>query len=395
MVRFEIMSMDLRNIEKKVASVINNKSVLPLYSSINFTVHDYQVDVCAMDYDNWLQISTKSMCRAIDGSFTISYDDLKDLIKLNGIIEFRSDDNVHINVVCGKRRITILNNQNVIQKDLMPPKMIDIRPVFTSSGKWLLDTIKNLYDFTLIDKNKNNNTLESFCFNMPAMRVEACDTLCIATRSIEENMKISDDKFLLHNTSTKVLKKVIDKKCDGDIIISINDKYIKIVGDDFVYVTKLVQGTYFDIERFMKEMDYGDSFVIDKEDILDTLGYITDVIRTDKNGQPHLVAIKFESDDLFVYAKKSTMYVLEKIDIGGTGGNSRGIFYMMFNPKLLKKSFDLIDLDNPICHYTKESAPLFIGGKEYNVLVLPVTNDKGNMFENMECAILEYKNSVA
>lgn len=390
MMKFTMDAKELKTMMDRGMSVINKKTPAQSLTRLYFQVDENGiVKVWGTDMEHYTEIRSDNAYMTSPGILGIDIDDVKIISKMNGEITLEDvtteDMKVgKINIKCGKKTVTIPRYANT---DVSLPAMDETEAkIIGVKENWLLETITNLAKFT--SNQETNKMMQTFNFNTKAKRIEALDGYRIGMRSLESQKiyNVADDEkdyVKLHNMCVPVFKKLMDKKSESEIIIYQDKKYIRIVGNDFIYVIRRIDGEYFKVDPMIKF--YEDfKFVPERENILSVMKYDLDLIKTAGEDRKPVV-FHSENGNLCTYAYTRKYEAFDELET--SENNMKDDLYIGFNPRFLVDVFEIVDSDNPICLGTNTKAPMMIYGSEYSFLVLPINiavEDKANIKRKFE-----------
>lgn len=379
MLKFTMNAKELKTMIDKGMAAINKKASLPALTRLYFQVEaDGTVKTLGTDYDHYAEISSNNAWNTNPGVFGIDVEDLKIITKMNDDVtleDISTESENKISVKCGKKVVTIPKYENI---DIFLPSMDDTEEhILTMNESWLLETIINLSTYT--SDYEANKLMQVLHFDTTHRRVEALDGHRIGMRTLE-NQKIEKENksVLLHRNCMPVFKKIMNKKSDAEVKMSQDKKYVRIEGNDFTYIIRKVDGDYFKVNQMLTDdADY--SFVADKEKMLSVMKYDCDLVKDFKKP----VVLHSEDGKLYTYMKTIRYEAFDNVETDENAMSDD--LYIGFNPHYLADAFSMVDTDKPVCRGRNNKSPLFIDGKEYSFLVLPV-NIMGDEVENMkEC----------
>lgn len=174
---------------------------------------------------------------------------------------------------------------------------------------------------------------------------------------------------MLASKSVPVLKKLMDKKSKQNVSVSIDKKYLKISGNDFTYMIRLVDGEYFKTDPMLNiECNY--KFKINKDELLEVMKYDSDLI---KDTRKPVVFAMYENK-LYLYCETYKYEAIDKIDAKEVVWSED--LAIKFSPSYFVDVMRIIDVDEPICYGGGSKQPLIIKGNEYKYLICPVFNSE-------------------
>lgn len=300
--------------------------------------------------------------------FGIDIEDIKIISKMSGEItieDITSDKEEKINIKCGKKNVSIPRFENT---DVSLPVLDNGENILDVKENWLSETISNLSVF-VSNREEVNQMMSVFNFNTKEKRVEALWKYMIGMRQLEDDMILKEtenpfETVKLHCRCVPVFKKLLDKKSERKVIISQNDKYVKVESENFTYITKRIDGEYFKVNQMLSdEWDY--KFTANAKKLLEAMKYDADLLKESKLP----VTFHAENGNLYSYASTTRYEAFDEIEVKEKPEKD---FYIGFNPNFLVDVMSIVDSEYPIFYGTKEVCPWIIKGDTYSFLILPV-----------------------
>ena len=335
MMKFTINAKELKAMIDKGMTAINKKHYNPDFKKLYFQIDkDGLLRVLGSNTEQYIEIRSDQAYDVQPGVFGIDIDDIKIVTKMKGNITVEDvttedmGDVGRINIKCGKKTVTIPRYQNV---DIFLPAMDDTEEkILAAKENWLLETLVNLETYT--SDSMNHETMQCFNFNTKDNRIEALDGHRLGMRTLRDQEVYSENR------------------------------------NDFTYVRRKQDGTYFDIEKLLR-FDSNFKFVPDRESMLEMAKYNNELRVSDGKDAP--VVFHSENGQLYSYIKT---YKYEAFDEIATSKNSmKSDLYIAFNPSFIADAFSIVDSDEPECVGTNAKSQIVIKGDEYSFLILPIS----------------------
>lgn len=369
MMKFTMNAKELKTMMDKAVTVVNKKVPVPSLKRLYFSVDDNGVlKILSTDIEHYIEVRTQDAYHTEPGMFGIDIEDIKIISKMSGEITIEdiiTGEEEKINIKCGKKNVSVPRFENT---DVFLPTLVDAENVLNLKENWLLETISNLYVFT--SNAETNQMMNVFNFNTKKKRVETLDGYRIGMRQLEDNtiLKETENPFetvKLHCRCVSVFKKLLDKKSEMEVIISQNDKYVKVESKNFTYVTKRIDDEYFKVEQMLSdEWDY--KFSANAKDLLEAMKYDADLLK----GSKLPVMFHAENGNLYSYASTMRYEAFDEIEVKEKPIKD---FYIGFNPSFLVDVMSIVDSEYPVFYGTKEVCPWIIKGDTYSFLIMPVS----------------------
>lgn len=369
MMKFTMDSKELKIMMDKVMTAVNKKVSAPSLKRLYFSIDDKGIlKILSTDIEHYVEVRTENTYHTEPGMFGIDIEDIKIISKMSGEItieDITSDKEEKINIKCGKKNVFIPRFENT---DVSLPVLDNGENILDVKENWLFETISNLSVF-VSNREEVNRMMSVFNFNIKEKRVEALWKCMIGMRQLEDDMILKEtenpfETVKLHCRCVPVFKKLLDKKSERKVIISQNDKYVKVESENFTYITKRIDGEYFKVNQMLSdEWDY--KFTANAKELLEAMKYDADLLKESKLP----VTFHAENGNLYSYASTTRYEAFDEIEVKEKPEKD---FYIGFNPNFLVDVMSIVDSEYPIFYGTKEVCPWIIKGDTYSFLILPV-----------------------
>lgn len=370
MMKFTMNAKELKTMMDKAVTVVNKKVPVPSLKRLYFSVDNKGVlKILSTDIEHYIEVRTQDAYHTEPGMFGIDIEDIKIISKMSGEItmeDITTGEEEKINIKCGKKNVSIPRFENT---DVFLPVLDNAENILDVKENWLSETISNLSVF-VSNREEVNQMMSVFNFNTKEKRVEALWKYMIGMRQLEDNtiLKETENPFetvKLHCRCVPVFKKLLDKKSEMEVIISQNDKYVKVESENYTYITKRIDGEYFKVNQMLSdEWDY--KFTANAKELLEAMKYDADLLKESKLP----VTFHAENGNLYSYAGTIKYEAFDEIEVKEKPEKD---FYIGFNPNFLVDVMSIVDSEYPIFYGTKEVCPWIIKGDTYSFLVLPVS----------------------
>jgi DNA polymerase-3 subunit beta len=367
--KFTMDSKELKIMMDKVMTAVNKKVSAPSLKRLYFSIDDKGIlKILSTDIEHYVEVRTENTYHTEPGMFGIDIEDIKIISKMSGEItieDITSDKEEKINIKCGKKNVFIPRFENT---DVSLPVLDNGENILDVKENWLFETISNLSVF-VSNREEVNRMMSVFNFNIKEKRVEALWNCMIGMRQLEDDMILKEtenpfETVKLHCRCVPVFKKLLDKKSERKVIISQNDKYVKVESENFTYITKRIDGEYFKVNQMLSdEWDY--KFTANAKELLEAMKYDADLLKESKLP----VTFHAENGNLYSYASTTRYEAFDEIEVKEKPEKD---FYIGFNPNFLVDIMSIVDSEYPVFYGTKEVCPWIINGDTYSFLILPV-----------------------
>lgn len=378
--KFTIHQKELKQLVEKVVTVINKKAAFESLKQVHFKVEPCKLTLWATDLEQFVVVQTSEITNITNAgeeaavwSFAMHMDDIKVLTKLPDFLTLEQIDEHTIQAQSGRKKVRFPSAEE--DKGIAIPTVTK-DAILTVKGNWLLETVTGMESFTSADDSRP--IFQTFHFNTKEKRVEALDTYRLVTRTLENQTIHSVQEYLsdtvrLHNQCVPVFKKLLDKKSENTVDITRNDKYVKVSGNNFTYISRAVEGEYCKVTQMLPTSnDYTVTF--EKENMMEVIKYAIDLKKTDKNDS------KIKGNGIIFYHKDGKWYAYIKTpkytsldEMKTTENTTSKEFCIHFNPSFWADVLNTIDTDTVVCTGMDSSLRgWMVTGEEYQFFVLPI-----------------------
>ena len=142
-------------------------------------------------------------------------------------------------------------------------------------------------------------------------------------------------------------------------------KHAKFQGEDFVYVTKLIEGQFFDVQKFMRGMQESFTIIGEAQEIAGICKEYSSAVKADDR-KPMLFSVRGE--DVHTLLFLSDYCTSDKLDVEGYDLPDN--FCTGFNPRYLKEATEIFD-DKIAISFNRPIDPMKITSGDYKFYILP------------------------
>lgn len=245
-----------------VIGVVERRQPLPILANILLAISGEQVQITASDMEVEL-VSSIKMTTSGKGEITLPARKLLDICRA-------LPDDANIKIKINGERVQILSGKSRFTLATLPPheypiiEMQDAVAEFTI-GQGALKDILEKTAFSMAQQDVryylNGLMLE---MSEAGIRAVATDGHRLALREIDIPMKIKEKKqIIIPRKGVVELIKHLENK-DGDVQVKISNNHIRVMFDDLVFTSKLIDGKFPDYDRVVPEIGK-DVVVADRE----------------------------------------------------------------------------------------------------------------------------------
>lgn len=279
---------ELKNGIEKVERLLH-KSLLPVLDSVLLQAENNKITIIANNLSSALTVDVDG--EVIDpGSILIDKSNFKLIKKLSGILNITSSDNMGmVNVSDEEEKEDVISNTVIIKANrnlkftsILPeqypeiPKDIDSE-AFIISEKVFKDKLKIK---AFVAKGHFRQVFNGVLITGNDM--VACNTHYLARYKLDVENKC-DGQMNIPIQSIEELNKILNNKSSFDLHFYYKKdedemKYIKIVGKEFVYITRLVEGVYPNHNNIIPQSSCT-AVTIEKNILQDSLEFAFEIVK--------------------------------------------------------------------------------------------------------------------
>lgn len=234
---------DFKRAVDKALAVAPKRSALPGLMSIHIVTDKDSVVISASNLESYVKVNVDA--RVLESGET--YLDISDVKKV-----YSFSDTVTITVDDGKFTVSNSKKKSSVfardYKKVFPDFPEEDENTFMKiNGRELADTLAALECFS--SQSDANKMMHSYYFDGVNKRIVAIDGHRIGIRKLPDEF-ISEVEVIIPNNICPHIKKIVTDKHDDIKVKMLGKKFVAFEGKDFTYITRVVAGSYFDINGF-------------------------------------------------------------------------------------------------------------------------------------------------
>ena len=376
MARFTVNSTIFKKTAEKVLTVINKR--LPFQIAVE--VADGKVKMRGMNGDHCLEVTTDSVWNTEDGAMNIFPDDLETIIKLSGDITVTKTEKKTIKVTAGRKNIIL----PIADTDILcMPEVEEENKILQFTEGWLYETLSEMSPFA--SKDRSREIFDSVNLSIRYSQAETADISRVSIRKFPPYSVIGKgENCTLNVMCVHVLKKVLDRKSNSKVVISMDEKHIQFKCKNAVYVIRQMSGTYINTAKLMSNVSEW-RFKVNAEKLCEITEYYGTVAA--RNKVNNFFSFFKYGDKLYSVFLSGTCVVTDELETQDLSFPDD--FCIAFNSLYLAQALKIIDTNYPVIRGTNKSTyPLYIDGKNYSFFILPIKQES-SLAERVKKQIME------
>lgn len=266
--KFEMFGKDFKSLIDRISVFVPKKTYVYSMECVKISASGNTVTVQATDGDDFGTINVYADVYE-DGQTWINLNDLKKITAINDMVLISATPNI-FEVRSGKKTYQIPCREYDEGDYAVFPKVTNNNVMAVLKDKDLLNHLSKLN--VMRSESENNMLLTVFCIDLPKRKIAALDGHRIGVANLVGGQFMDNRRQLLIRGTLYNKLKTIIKKSKNECRISFyaDAKHIMLEGDDWKYVTKVVEGVYFDYEKLINDVKTNPeyTYTFDKAELL-------------------------------------------------------------------------------------------------------------------------------
>ena len=348
---------------RKVLSVVNPRSTLPILNNIFLTAYNDLLNLTSTDLEVSINTSLNATIER-EGEATIPGKTFASIVSMlpEGEVELDTDSNMTTSISCGQAFFKIMG--------LDPaefPRQVD----FEGAQQFVFDkfefakTLRKVGYAVSADPTRMvlNGILLSTRENSIITVATDGRRLTLVEKILDTSESLADTDVILPTKVVNELQKLLIDT--GDVTIKLADSHATFVMDNTVLTSKLIEGTYPDYRQVIPA-SFGKSVILPREEFSNVLNRVS--IVADDDGS----SIKFSlEENLCTLSAASTEIgeAKEPLEISYQGEPVT----ISFNPGYLKDPLKNLECDDITLQFNDEFKPVVVLGDEgFLYVIMPM-----------------------
>ncbi len=356
---------DLMNSINIVLKAVPSKTTMSILECIHIDAYGDEVKLTANDME--LGIETKVKAEIIEkGSIAIDAKFFSEIIRKlpDSEVIIETDSSLQMSITCENAHFKISGKPGEdfsALPDISKDKFIYI-------SQFSLREVIRQTIFSIAPADSSNKVMTGILFEIKDGILKVCslDGHRVSLRKI--NLKESFDylKVIVPGKTLNEISKILNGNVEDEVRIFFTDNHILFEFDYTIVVSRLIEGSYFDVERMLSN-DYETKIKVNKKDFTNCIDRATLLVK-ESDRKPIVFSITDGGIELKIVSAIGSMN--ETIDIEKEGKD----LMIGFNPKFLLDTLKVIDDEYLSIYFLNSKAPMYMKNDEdtYNYLILPV-----------------------
>ena len=367
--KFQMYGREFKTIIDRIGGIVPKKTVLPILETIKITAYDKHVEFQATDTINYAAIEVYANVFE-NGEVRVSLSDLKKALAITDDLTITAKDG-KLDIRSAKKSYELPCKDSYDDSWLQFPDTDNNNILLKQQEKNL---VKHLSVINCTRATQQANTMmTSFFFDLINQKIVTLDGHRIGIANIHGMFSPNRWNFAVDGSVYNCLKSLSGKSKDDEKYIEVyaDKKYVKFIGEDYTYVTKIVEGVFFDYKKIIdpcnNQSDY--AYKLNPKELLKISKEYSKVITND-NRMPMIfynengnVATGIKMHDY----KTSDIIESVESEYGMDAQWSVGV-----NPYFITDACEAFTNIAEVCGNYNSRNPIMIKDDIYEFLILPI-----------------------
>ena len=355
--KIKVNGIDFKKVLEKVTTVTNKKSIVALPRGIYFKAEGNKITAYATDLEQYLEVYIDGEVIE-EGTAGIEVDDLKVIAKLNTDITLTTETmEADLELAFGKKKVTVRNYVYEVPEMENKEEVI----IITSEASWLKETLTKLATFTA-EPDAPNKMMSTINLNTKDGRAEAIDGYRIGLREFGNREVVTEtaiDNCMIRNIAVIPMKKVLT---EGNVTVSLGNKFLKIQGRDFTYYQRIFEGKYYEVARMLNN-SYTWKLTTNTNSFAEVMKYNGGLLKG--THKPNILYIN--GNTIKSFAQCAKYEILDELE-----GEAEGEIMIGFNPLFMLDALNCVEAEEVEIYGNRYIDPLNVKADDYRFVILPI-----------------------
>lgn len=280
-----------------------------------------------------------------------------------------ADDSSEVKIKCANTKFNIPCKSG---DDFTMPPFIERTGAVSISQLTLKDLIRQT-TFS-IGSGDNNKVMSGvhLLINNDILKFTSLDGHRISIRKVQLKNVYDDKEAIIPGKTLNEISKIINGGADDELYISLTDNHVVFEFDNTVVVSRLIEGTYFNVNKMMSS-DYETKIKVNKKKLYEIIDRST---LFSKEGNKKPIVVSVTDGDLRLVVNSPLGSMDENFEIEKVGKDIN----IGFNPKFVLDALKVIDDEEIDIYFVNAKSPCYIKDENetYIYLILPVNLNSSN-----------------
>ena len=347
-----------------VSKAVSDNTTMALLKCVLIQAGNGEIRLTANDMDLGIETVISGQIE-IAGMVAIEAKDFMPVIRKmdDADIVIETDANCNMTITCNKRKISLCGKNGdeftflpkIEKKDNVAISMMTIKDIIS----------KTIFSIGNGDINKVMSGVHVVIKN-DQMRVTTLDGHRISICRVNLKNIYEEQDVIIPGKALNELSKILPADAEKDVNIYFSDAHVLFDFDQTVVVSRLIDGTYINVDKMMSS-DYKTKVQVNKANIIKSVD-VSMLFSKEGNKKPLVIDIKDNVMELKCNSPLGSMD--DFLDIEKQGDD----IMIGFNPKFVMDALRAVDEEEIDMYFINPRSPLYIKdeNEKYIYMILPI-----------------------
>ena len=347
-----------------VSKAVSDNTTMALLKCVLIQAGNGEIRLTANDTDLGIETVISGQIE-IAGMVAIEAKDFMPVIRKmdDADIIIETDANCNMTITCNKRKISLCGKNGddftflpkIEKKDSVAISMMTIKDIIS----------KTIFSIGNGDINKVMSGVHMVIKN-DQMRVTTLDGHRISICRVNLKNIYEEQDVIIPGKALNELSKILPADAEKDVNIYFSDAHVLFDFDQTVVVSRLIDGTYINVDKMMSS-DYKTKVKVNKANIIKSVD-VSMLFSKEGNKKPLVIDIKDNVMELKCNSPLGSMD--DFLDIEKQGDD----IMIGFNPKFVMDALRAVDEEEIDMYFINPRSPLYIKdeNEKYIYMILPI-----------------------
>ncbi len=347
-----------------VSKAVSDNTTMALLKCVLIQAGNGEIRLTANDTDLGIETVISGQIE-IAGMVAIEAKDFMPVIRKmdDADIIIETDANCNMTITCNKRKISLCGKNGddftflpkIEKKDSVAISMMTIKDIIS----------KTIFSIGNGDINKVMSGVHMVIKN-DQMRVTTLDGHRISICRVNLKNIYEEQDVIIPGKALNELSKILPADAEKDVNIYFSDAHVLFDFDQTVVVSRLIDGTYINVDKMMSS-DYKTKVKVNKANIIKSVD-VSMLFSKEGNKKPLVIDIKDNVMELKCNSPLGSMD--DFLDIDKQGDD----IMIGFNPKFVMDALRAVDEEEIDMYFINPRSPLYIKdeNEKYIYMILPI-----------------------
>lgn len=370
--KFQMYGREFKTLIDRIGGIVPKRTALPVLQTVKITAHGNTVDFQATDMCDYATIKAYANVFE-DGETWVCLSDLKKVLGITDDITITSNDG-KLDVRGAKKSYEIPCHDDYNEQWVEFPNVDNNNIHCRLKDNELLKHLSNLN--CMRSEAQANQMMTAFYLDLPNEKIVTLDGYRIGIAKLHGMFTSIRRPLIIGGSLYNSIKSLVGKNKDENFVeIYADKKYARFDGHDYVYITRMMDGQYFDYKKLTEPSrdGYQYTYKFNPSELSKIAKEYSKVVKADEK-KPMIICN--ENGKIATGIAVSDYRTSDIIESVHPEYGMDAEWYSGFNPRFIVDACAMFDDEAKMCGNYSSRNPIMIIGETYECLILPVNTSE-------------------